>query len=64
MGRWSESPGIAPDDLPSGLVERVLHAFGYDVTGVDLIAVCEQVEATRPALPSLRHYLITARYEP
>lgn len=55
---------MAPEDPPSGLVERVLHAFGYDVTGVDLIAVCEQVEATRPALPSLRHYLITARYEP
>jgi ubiquinone/menaquinone biosynthesis C-methylase UbiE len=29
--------------------------------GVDLDAVTEQVRATRPALPSLRHYVVTAR---
>ncbi|MCU4719545.1 methyltransferase domain-containing protein [Halapricum hydrolyticum] len=31
--------------------------------GVDLDAVREQVEATRPALPALRHYLITGHRE-
>jgi hypothetical protein len=28
---------------------------------VDLAAVTEQVDATRPALADLRHYVVTAR---
>ncbi|MEF8979814.1 MAG: methyltransferase domain-containing protein [Haloarculaceae archaeon] len=31
--------------------------------GIDLDAVVGQVEATRPALPELRHYVVTARLE-
>lgn len=31
--------------------------------GIDLDAVIEQVEATRPALAELRHYVVTARLE-
>mgnify|MGYP000548431449 CR=1 FL=1 len=58
FGFWAEL-FLALERTPLGTVaERLL-----DRAGVDLDAVTGQIEATRPALSDLRHYVVTARLE-
>jgi len=58
FGFWAEL-FLALSRTPLGAVaDRVLGR-----AGVDLAAVTEQVEATRPALADLRHYVVTARLD-
>jgi len=56
FGVWS-SVFLAASAEPLASVERPVLAR----VGVDLDAVRETVEATRPALPNLRHVVVTAR---
>lgn len=58
FGVWTEL-FLALERTPMGAVAaRMFSPFG-----VDLDAVTEQVEVTRPALPSLRHLVVSARFE-
>lgn len=58
FGTWTRLY-LALERTPLGRVaERALARLG-----VDLAAVTTQVEATRPALPHLRHYVTTARLD-